>query len=85
MRLFHYYLDTKDNNIEFKKIMRRFKIDYSHKKIKLFDKKYVFKLIDIDKGEYFQKLISLDIFSFNIHGALDIFVYNPNLEDIPQS
>ena len=41
MRLFHYYIDTKDNNTEFKKTMRRFKINYSHKKINLFDRKYV--------------------------------------------
>jgi len=46
----------------------------------------VFILIDIDKGEYFQKLIAVgDIFTFNIHGALDIFVYKPNLEDTQES
>jgi hypothetical protein len=87
MRSFHYYIDTKDNNTEFKKTMRRFKINYSHKKINLFDRKYMFILIESDKAEYFQKLIAIgDIFSFNIHGAVDIFIYKPpNLEDTQQS
>jgi hypothetical protein len=85
MRFFHYYLDTKENNIEFKKIMSRFKIGYSHKKINLFDKKYMFVLIDGDRAEYFQKLISLEEFSFRIHGMFDIFVYDPNLDNTPPS
>ena len=81
MRFFHYYLDTKENNTEFKKIMRRFEIGYLHKKINLFDKKYMFVLIDANRAEFFQRLISLEEFSFRVHGMFDIFVYDPNILD----
>ena len=77
---FFYYINTKTNNSEFKKVMRRFKIEYHLKQINLFDRKYMFIKI-INQEEYFQKLLSLEILSFRVHGSIDIFIYNPNLDD----
>ena len=77
---FFYYINTKSNNSEFKKAMRRFKIEYHLKQINLFDRKYMFIKI-INQEEYFQKLLSLEILSFRVHGSIDIFIYNPNLDD----
>ena len=75
---FFYYINTKPNNSEFKKVMRRFKIEYHLKQINLFDRKYTFIKI-INQEEYFQKLLTLEILSFRVHGSIDIFIYNPDL------
>jgi len=49
---FFYYLDTKTNNLEFKKVMRRFKLEYNQKKINMFDTKYsFFKIVDLTQEE----------------------------------
>jgi hypothetical protein len=58
--------------------MRRFKIEYQLKQINLFDRKYTFIKI-INQEEYFHKLLTLEILSFRVHGSIDIFIYNPDL------
>ena len=79
---FFYYINTKNNNIEFKKTMRRFKIEYSKKTVNLFDVNYIFiKIVNLTQEQYFHKLLTLDILSFRVHLSLDIFVYNPTLNN----
>jgi len=74
---FYYYLNTKPNNLEFKKTMRRFKLEYMQKKINMFDVKYTFiKIVDLTQEEYFSKLLQLELLSFHVHITLDIF--SPN-------
>ena len=79
---FFYYINTKNNNLEFKKTMRRFKIEYSKKTVNLFDVNYIFiKIVNLTQEQYFQKLLILDILSFRVYLSLDIFVYNPTLNN----
>jgi len=79
---FYYYLNTETNNLEFKKVMRRFKLLYIQKKINMFDMKYTFiKIIDLTQEEYFSKLLQLEILSFHVHITLDIF--NPDFNNTP--
>jgi len=83
---FFYYLNTKTNNLEFKKVMRRFKLEYNQKKINMFDMKYTFiKIVDLTQEEYFSKLLRLEILSFPVHRTLDIFIFNPNFNNTPSS
>ena len=78
--VFFYYINTKPNNSEFKKAMRRFKIEYQLKQINLFDRKYTFiKIINQSQEEYLHKLLTLEILSFRVHSSIDIFIYNPDL------
>ena len=75
---FYYYLNTESNNLEFKKIMRKFKLKYIQKKINMFDMKYTFiKIFDLTQEEYFSKLLQSELLSFHVHITLDIF--SPNL------
>lgn len=81
MTCFFYYLTTKTNDSEFKKTMRKFKLDYQLKKVDLFNKKYTFiKMINQDQQTYFFNLLTFgltnNLFSFIVYSASDIMIYD---------
>ena len=84
--MFFYYMDTENNTQEFKDLMIKFKIKFNKKRINVLNDKYMFIKIN-GNLEYFYKILAVEILSFHLYEASDIFFYNYNKEtklvDIP--
>jgi len=82
MRSFFYFLNTKNNNKEFRNIMKHFKVEYQQQKINLFGRSCTFIKIIEPKDEFFWRMVELKfkLFSFQILVLHDIIIY-PDLVD----
>ena len=75
MTLYYYYLDNEKNNVEFNTLMNALEIKFTKQTFNLFSKKYVFLSIDINKKDYFTKLLIAGIFcNFSIYPFSDISI-----------
>ena len=86
MKIFFFFQNTENNNKEFSKTMKHFKVEYQQKKINLFDRSYTFIKIIETKDKFFWRLFASglrhEIFSFQISAVHDTITY-PNLVDTP--
>jgi len=82
MKSFFYFLNTKNNNKEFRNIMKHFKVEYQQKKINLFGGSCTFIKIIEPKDEFFWRLVGLkcQLFSFQIFVVHDTLIH-PDLVD----